>query len=327
MARPLRILFPGAWYHVMNRGAGYREIFRNPQHYRIFLTLLRDLDGTFGIETHAYCLLSNHYHLLLRTPRGNLDRAMRHLNGIYTQRYNRTEQSDGPLFRGRYKALLVEADSYIAQVTRYIHLNPVEAKLTKKPESYRWSSYGAYIGKKQSPDWLHQTFTLSLFGSRGSREHYQRFVEEGLDEETVRFYGMRKRLPVWGSQTFREKITRSLSKAGGFREISEVHRIRPLPSMEEIIRVTADQFKVPKQDLFRSERGRGRANLPRTVAVGLCRKLAGSPLHEIANRFRLGHYSSVTASVNRLKNRIEEDQEVAACVRAIRKRLEQANNI
>ena len=82
MSRPLRILFPGAWYHMMNRGAGYRAIFRDPSHYKIFLSLLGELDETYGFETHAYCLLSNHYHLLIRTPRVNLDRAMRHLNGI-----------------------------------------------------------------------------------------------------------------------------------------------------------------------------------------------------------------------------------------------------
>ena len=278
MSRPLRILYPGAWYHVMNRGAGNRPIFRDSSHYKMFLSLLGELDETFGIETHAYCLLSNHYHLLIRTPRANLDRAMRHLNGIYTQRYNRSERIDGPLFRGRYKALLIEADSYATPVSRYIHLNPVEAKLAKPPGSYRWSSYGAYIGKRQAPEWLHQEFTLLLFGPRSPRDRYRSFVESGLDGETRRFYGKKKLLPVMGSQTFREKVTRGLSRGKDYREVSEARAIGSSLSMEEIIRITAEQFDVPKKDLFRSERGRGKANLPRTVAVGLCRKLAGVPL-------------------------------------------------
>lgn len=324
MARPLRILYPGAWYHVMNRGAGYRLIFRNPHHYKMFLSLLGDLDETFGIETHAYCLMPSHYHLLLRSPRGNLDRAMRHLNGVYTQRHNRTERIDGPLFRGRYKALLVEADSYVAQVSRYIHLNPVEDKITKRPESYAWSSYGAYTGKRQSPYWLYRDFTLSLFGTRGAQDRYRVFVESGLDEETRAFYAKRKLLPILGRQGFREKMVRWLSREEASREVPEARRIGPVPSMEQIIRITANQFGVSRQELFQPIRGRGRGNLPRTVAIGLCRRLSGTPLQEIADRFTMGHYSSVTASVNRLNARIKEDRELAARVAAIRDRLEQA---
>ena len=100
-----------------------------------------------------------------------------------------------------------EADSYATQVSRYIHLNPVEAKLTKQPGSYRWSSSGAYIGKRQAPEWLHQEFTLSLFGPRSSPDRYWSFVGSGLDKETRRFYGEKKLLPVVGSQGFREKTT------------------------------------------------------------------------------------------------------------------------
>ena len=324
MSRPLRILYPGAWYHVMNRGAGYRAIFRNPNHYKMFLSLLGDLNETFGIETHAYCLMPSHYHLLVRSPRGNLDRAMRHLNGLYTQRYNRMERIDGPLFRGRYKALLVEADSYLSQVSRYIHLNPVEEKLTKRPELYAWSSYGVYAGRRQGPDWLYRDFTLGLFGARGAQGRYQAFVESGLDDQTRAFYGRRKLEPIWGHRDFREKLARHLSKGKSSREVPETRRIGPSPSMEEIIRITADQFGVSMQDLLRSIRGRGKGNLPRTVAVGLCRRLSGASLQKIADRFTMGHYSSVTASVNRLGVRIQEDKTLASVVAAIRDRLERA---
>ena len=95
----------------------------------------------FKVETHAYCLMDNHYHLLLRTPQGNLSRAMRHLNGVYTQRYNRIQKTDGPLYRGRYKAILIDVDAYLLNVSRYIHRNPIEACIVRRAERYPWSSY------------------------------------------------------------------------------------------------------------------------------------------------------------------------------------------
>ena len=118
MARPLRIEYPGAWYHVMNRGAGRKKIFNATPHYELFLTLLEEVSERFGAEIHAYCLMGNHYHLLLHTPEGNLQRSMRHLNGVYTQRYNRMRGTDGPLFRGRYKAIVVDADHYLLHLSR-----------------------------------------------------------------------------------------------------------------------------------------------------------------------------------------------------------------
>ena len=129
----------GAWYHVMNRGAGRKRIFRCEAHRTLFLSLLQEISKTFNIQIHAYCLLDTHYHLLVSTSQGNLSRGLRHLNGVYTQRYNRSQRTDGPLFRGRFKAIIVDADHYLLQLSHYIHLNPVKAGLKKWPEAYRWS--------------------------------------------------------------------------------------------------------------------------------------------------------------------------------------------
>jgi REP element-mobilizing transposase RayT len=153
MSRPPRIEYEGAWYHVMNRGARRRQVFRGPAEDRIFLDLLGELHETFGVETHAYCLLGNHYRLLLRTPRGNLGRVMRHLGGLFTQRANRLAGRDGPIFRGRYKAILIEAKAHLAEVGRYIHLNPVMAGLVRRAEAWRWSSYPAYMGRTAANRW------------------------------------------------------------------------------------------------------------------------------------------------------------------------------
>ena len=125
MPRPIRIQCEHAYYHVINRGRARQTIFQGAGYYEDFLTTLEECHRRFDAQIHAYCLMSNHYHLLVETPRGNLDRIMRHLN---TQRYNRRKRSDGPLFRGRYKAILVDEDAYLLQVGRYIHRNPLEVK-------------------------------------------------------------------------------------------------------------------------------------------------------------------------------------------------------
>lgn len=131
MSRPLRIEYAGAWYHVMNRGAARQAIYLQPTHRQLFLALLGERQERFGIETHAYCLMDNHYHLLLHTPKGQLSRGMRHLNGLYTQGMNRSVQRDGALVRGRYTAILVEADTSLLHVSRSMHSNPLEAGVTE----------------------------------------------------------------------------------------------------------------------------------------------------------------------------------------------------
>ena len=143
MPRPIRIEYENAFYHVMNRGRGWQVIFTDERYYQAFLKTLEESHHRFDAVFHAYCLMGNHYHLLVETPRANLGRIMRHINGVYTQRYNQLKHTDGPLFRGRYKAILVDKDAYLLQLSRYIHRNPVE---TKKPmisqlEDWIWSSY------------------------------------------------------------------------------------------------------------------------------------------------------------------------------------------
>ena len=130
MSRPQRILYENAYYHVMNRGAGRRQIFHGREDREIFLQTLGEACHQFHVEIHAYCLMGNHYHLLIKTPQANLSRAMRHINGVYTQRYNRLNKTDGSLFRGRYKAILVDSDAYLLHLSKYIHLNPLSARKT-----------------------------------------------------------------------------------------------------------------------------------------------------------------------------------------------------
>lgn len=136
MARPLRIEYPGAWYHVLNRGRRREKIFFSPADYRAFLKLLGECSKLFGIEIHSYSLLPNHYHLLIHTPMPNLSRNMRHLGGVYTQLINRKYKTEGSLFKGRFKSILIDKDSYLLELVRYIHRNPLKAKLEEKVGEY-----------------------------------------------------------------------------------------------------------------------------------------------------------------------------------------------
>ena len=181
MVRPLRIEYEHAFYHVMNRGKGRQNIFCGDDYFQAFLDTIAEAGERFNAIIHCYCLMSNHYHLLIETPLANLGRIMRHINGVYTQRYNRMKKTDGPLFRGRYKAILIDADSYLLQLSSYIHRNPMECQrpLVNKLEDWPWSSYPAFIGKACAPNWLRLSDiegaggfnrihgTYAAFGSKG----------------------------------------------------------------------------------------------------------------------------------------------------------------
>ena len=146
MARPLRIEFPGAVYHVTSRGNARQKIYRNDEDRETFLATLGWVVERFGWICHSYCLMDNHFHLLIETPLPNLSRGMRQLNGVYTQKFNRRHNRVGHLFQGRFKSIVAERDSYLLELARYIVLNPVRAKMVKAPEHYPWSSYRPILG-------------------------------------------------------------------------------------------------------------------------------------------------------------------------------------
>jgi putative transposase len=154
MARPLRIEFPGAVYHVTSRGDRREAIFDDDADRHAFLNVVAQATERFDAAILAYCLMDNHYHLVIHTRRGNLSRFMQQLNGVYTQAYNRRHRKVGHLFQGRFKGILVDENAYLLEVCRYVDLNPVRARMVRDPGNWRWSSYSAHTGNAVSPDWL-----------------------------------------------------------------------------------------------------------------------------------------------------------------------------
>jgi len=234
MARPLRIEFPGALYHVTTRGNARRAIFKSDSDRWRFLETLDDTTERHHWLVHAYCLMPNHYHLLVETPEGNLSAGMRRLNGVYTQKFNHRNQQIGHLFQGRFKAILVDKESYFLELCRYVVLNPVRAGLVDVPEDFAWSSYRALLGLAPSPECLVKETVLGYFGREGrrAREAYRRFVRQGM--------GMKSPLEevqgqcLLGGEAFVERHLTHFQGAGEDREISRAQKTFGRPSLEDL---------------------------------------------------------------------------------------------
>ncbi len=187
MSRPQRNDFDGAWHHVMNRGSGHRPVFRDTLDRIVFLELLADAARRHLVAVHAYCLMGNHFHILVENRGGSVAKTMQDLSGRYTRRFNAREGQDGPIFRGRYHSVEVRGDAHLLLVSRYIHANPVAAGLCSDCRDWRWSSAPAYLGLAPRPVWLMTSFVLSLF-SEPTTTAYGQFMAAGIDGPTTAFY-------------------------------------------------------------------------------------------------------------------------------------------
>jgi len=281
MARPLRIEFPGALYHVTARGNQRNAIYRDDSDRIAFLDILSRVVDRWNWLCHAYCLMDNHYHLVIETPEGNLSCGMRQVNGIYTQWYNRRHQSTGHLFQGRFKSIIVEKESYLLELCRYVALNPTRAGLVGDPEMWKWSSYRATAGFSQAPAFLTTDWLLSQFSSekRKAQRAYFSFVHNVIEQDESPWKHLRGRF-VLGSDRFVEHIRGIMDKGEPLREVPRRDRLVGRPTLSKLF-----------------SKGRDRKNkVQRNRLIYDAHARHGYTLSEIGSHLKL-HYSTISKVV------------------------------
>jgi REP element-mobilizing transposase RayT len=310
VARALRIEYPGAFYHVASRGNERKDIFVNAGDREHFLSCLESATIRHGAQIHVYCLMSNHYHLLVETPHGNLSRIMKHVNGAYTAYFNVKRRRAGHLFQGRYKAILVDKDEYAKELSRYIHLNPVRAAIVAKPDEYPWSSYRAYAGAASAPRWLHRELILSFFGTdeRTSRMRYRDFVEGEAGRQCPNPFENVTASTLLGPEPFvewvREKFIRHARVS---RELPALRQLAGRPALESI--------RAAVEALFTNDQTRARR-----VGLYLCRRHTGLKLKEIGAAYGVGE-SAVTQASRRVTEEMKQSESLRASVKVLETEL------
>lgn len=270
MSRPLRLEHPGAVWHVTSRGNEKREVFRDDADRETWLGLLGRVVVVFSWRLHAYVLMGNHYHLVVETPIPSLSRGMRHLNGVYTQAFNRRHERVGHLFQGRFKAILVEKESHLLELLRYVVLNPVRAGLVRSPREWAWSSYRATAGEAQAPAWLETAWSLGQFG--GSEQRYREFVGEGRDLPLLPWAALRGQIYL-GSDAFVHDARGQAAQRTRDPEIPRPQRETGPHSMEQLLSVVLGALTTTDRELARHPRKRVRE---RAILAYTLRRFAGA---------------------------------------------------
>ena len=252
MARPLGIEYAGALYHVTSRGDRREDIYLDDEDRRVWLEIMGLVCQRFNWRCHAWCLMDNHYHLVIETIEGNLARGMRQLNGVYTQKSNRRHHLSGHLFQGRYKAILIDRDSYLLEVCRYVVLNPVRALMVQRAEDWQWSSYRAMIGKAPVPNWLDVDWLLGTFGDRRStaRRRYVEFVASGVGRQSL--WQQQSHPHYLGDEAFIEMIGRQYSNDSDI-DLREVPRMQRRP-LAQSLGFYSTKYANPKWAMFEAYR-------------------------------------------------------------------------
>ena len=290
----------------MNRARRGQDLFVDKADYQQFIDLLQETTDLFNVNVAAYCLMPTHYHLLLQTPDANLSRCMRHLNGVYTQRYNVSHSCDGTLFRGRYKSILVDADSYVLQLVRYIHRNPLKAGLVRRLDQYAWTSHKGYLSKAKKWNWLYKHFVLDMLTTQinSQIDIYKQFMAQDQDEDLVRVLDGRNPPSMLGGEKFISWIKDVFFKKKKDKEVPASKELAP--DLDTIISEVSRYYKVRPAKLKAVRRGI--ENEPRDVAIYLIRSLRAEPLIRVGANFGLNQYSSVSSAVIRVKEKLQTDR-------------------
>jgi len=317
MARQLRIEYPGAFYHVISRGEKLGNIFFDDNDRLKFLEKLREAVNKFNLKIHCYVLMSNHFHLLVETPEGDLSKAMHFLNTSYTNWFKSKHQIVGSIFQGRYKSILVEKEAYLLTLSAYIHLNPVRAGLVCRPDEYAWSSFKCYIKKSKLSCWVFTSDVLNMFSD--DREEYEKFVYYQMAKESKdkkkEFFGKDS---ILGNEGFREgikKIVKSGKKEDNFREKPDLKKLNRA-KIEDIKRIIINTFQIKEEELMIKKNN----NKYRKLFLYGLRKYTNLSLKGIGDLFEMD-YSAVSQMIIRFILESESNDELKSLLERFEKEI------
>lgn len=305
MPRPQRIEYSGAWYYVTNTGNQGKTIFRDEADYKGFLNLLGEASRIFSIEIHSYALTEKAYHLVVHTPKGELSRAMRHINGVYTQNMNKRWGKQGALFSGRYKAIVIDPDESLASLVAYIHNVPVKECLCHKPAAYAWASHIAYLREKERPDWLVTEKVMRPFGfiKPIALTRFHKMVTKGVMRSMA--FRIENTQEILGSTEFKQSLKKVKKKKTQKSVEAPQNRQKRTRSAKEILDFVAAHYEMPVNQVKQSQSGI--QNEARSMAVYQMRTVAGMSQKEIAKHLNSKNPYTMAKVLERFHTKIEND--------------------
>ena len=329
MARPLRIEYPHAHYHVTCRGNDRRKIFRDDDDRHAFLERLRRSLEIYEVKLHCYVLMDNHFHLVVQTPRANLSEFMRHFNVAYTSFFNRRHRRTGHLYQGRFKAILIQPDAWLLELSRYVHMNPVRTPRLRRgivPDQvgqlwrYRWSSLGGYVSARRRKSWVHYDEVLSPVGH--SRRRYGRFVQDGLEQGVPSPWKQLRGQVILGDDRFWAGARERWAGASG----SPAAQKLPSPTRMEPARITAEVASYFSLAPERLRRKRGRCRDQRGLLMELLYRHGGMTQQAIGAHLGGLDYTAVSHERRRARERMAQNEVMANWWRELDAALESVQN-
>ena len=321
MARSLRVEYPGAFYHVMHRGNSGSRIFKSKGDREKFLEYLSKSVERYELKIHTYCLMTNHYHLLIETPQPNLSQAIKWINVSYASYFNRKQRRIGHLFQGRFKSIIIDEDEYLKHLSRYIHLNPKRAKMVEHLKEYKWSSYPAFSGYVEAPEWLETSWLLTQFGQdqKNATRRYRNFVESiknnNIEDPSKDVVGGL----ILGGDDFVNWIKdRFLNKNIDDREKPQLKKLKNKRLPEDLIPHVCNEFRCEYNTIL--QKGKKR-NIARDVAIFLCREMTGESGVALGSYFGGISGSAITIRYNFIAQKILNDGRLLKQINRIRDKI------
>lgn len=308
MGRAWRIEYEGALYHLMSRGNDGQDIYLNDDDRKLFLETISEMSERFEVDIFAYVLMSNHYHLLVRTHRANLKKAMQWFGTTYTRRFNNRNFKKGHLFQGRYKSILVQNDSYLMQLSCYIHRNPLRAGIVRRLIDYKWSSYPIYAYAKKAPTWLSTKVIWSYFKGVDKHKQYREKVQKYAKEEKRLLEDIHHGM-ILGAKNFVNKIRKQFLPDIPHNALPQQKQLAKDIKLDDVLKKSAKIIKIDLDKCIQAKRLHGTDKHKRDLLVYLLWNKGLMTNEELGRLFDISH-SAVSHSVKRFKEKMINDKKV-----------------